>query len=146
MKLVPVLALSLLAGCASPYRIQPVPLVAKGEPLTICYVHHAHHTRIVDARLVGINGEWAVMGDVRASRSKPPHRRRVRVEVVDASESLVLATISPTTLANLDKWSFHLPIPSPVSFDHMHLAVVSAEEAFLDLPPHARTDSYSFHY
>jgi hypothetical protein len=139
MRLVLVLTLLLLSGCASTYRIQPIELGAMGAPVTICYVHHTHDTEIVEARLVGINGVWAVTGDVRGSRSTLPHRRRVKIEAVDAHEVLVLATISPTSSRSRGRWSFHLPIPAPASFDHLHLAVVSADEAFFALPPHGLT-------
>lgn len=141
-----IMALFLVGGCAgASYRIQPVELAAMGAPVTVCYVHHTPESEVLDARLVGINGHWAVTGDVRTG-SKPLRRRRVRVEVVNARESLVLATISPPTLGDLDRWSFHLPIPAPVNFDHLHLAVVSAEEAFFELPRHVQTHSYYLPY
>jgi hypothetical protein len=140
MRRVRVLALFLLAGCASAYRIQPIELAATGAPVTLCYVHYTHDTEIVDTRLVGFNGVWAVTGDVRGLRFPLPYRQRVKVEAVEANETLVLATMSPARVENHDEsWSFHLPIPAPASFDHLHLAVVSAEEAFFALPPHALT-------
>ena len=73
---------------------------------------------------------------VRASRTRPIRNRMVKVEAVDASECVVLATLSPAITTAGDRWAFELPIPDPLSFDHLHLAVVTRGEAPYMLPSH----------
>jgi hypothetical protein len=134
------LSLLLLAGCTSAaYRIQPVKLVAGNGPITTCYVHHMNGTRIVDARLIRVGSLWTVTGDVRGAWSARPHHHRVKVEAVDAGEALVLGTLSPAANRDNSRWTFHLPIPDPTTFDHLHLAVVTLDEALVNLPPHDST-------
>jgi hypothetical protein len=131
-----------IPGCTPPHRgptIKLAELATFGEAATtMCYVHGADDVVLVDPRIVQVRELWAVTGNVRSSGIASPLHHRVKVEAVDEDESLVLATLSPVRTVDGDEWTFHLPIPAPAVFDHLHLAVVSAEDAFQTLPPHAR--------
>jgi hypothetical protein len=138
-----VLGVTLLSipGCTPPHRrpaIKLAELTTVGEHATMCYVHGADDAVLVDPRIVQVRELWAVTGNVRSSGPVAALRHRVKVEAVEEDESLVLATLSPVRTAGEDDWTFHLPIPAPAVFDHLHLAVVSVEDAFQTLPPHAR--------
>jgi hypothetical protein len=137
-----VLGVTLLSvpGCTPPHHrptIRLATLTTIGETATMCYVHGAEDAVLIDPRIVQVRELWAVTGNVRSSGIAAPLRHRVKVEAVDEDESLVLATLSPIRTASDDNWTFHLPIPAPAVFDHLHLAIVSAENAFQTLPPHA---------
>lgn len=127
-----------LPSCAQPTRAPVITLATIGEPAMMCYVHGASDTALVDTRIVQVRELWAVTGNVQSSRASAGQHRRVKVEAVTADESLVLATLSPARRDNDAPWTFHLPIPAPAIFDHLHLAIVSTDEAFETLPPHER--------
>jgi hypothetical protein len=140
MRLAVLVSLFLAAACAAAtYEVHPITLAAMDGPAMRCYVHQVDGTEIMDARLIRVGDLWAVTGDVRGSLPARAERQRVKIEAVAADESLVLGTLSPTTNGGHRSWTFHLPIPDPATFDHLHLAVVSSNEALRTLPPHQPT-------
>ena len=133
------IVLLLLVGCAhtrSVARIQPIEVGTRSGPIASCYVHGQDDTTFADTRLVDMQGRWAITGVIQEGHCAAGHRCRVKVEAVDADEYLVLATLSPMAVGNLDGWTFYLPIPGPIRFHHLHLAIVGSEHAYHDLPPH----------
>jgi hypothetical protein len=128
----------LLVSCTQPTHAPLITIATIGEPAMMCYVHATSDTALLDTRIVQVRDLWAVTGNVQSSRFSAGQHHRVKVEAVTADESLVLATLSPARMADEAPWSFHLPIPAPAVFDHLHLAIVSTDEAFQTLPPHER--------
>jgi len=127
-----------LSNCARPAAAPVITLSTIGEPAMMCYVHGTSDTALVDTRIIQMRELWAVTGNVQSSRASAGQHHRVKVEAVTADESLVLATLSPPRRGDGAPWTFHLPIPAPTVFDHLHLAIVSTDEAFETLPPHER--------
>lgn len=141
---IPIVLLALvLGGCAA---TQPAAFNATASfdllstydtPRTKCYLHQGEtDTTIEGARLVQIHGLWTLTGDVAGPRSARDPQRRVRVEAVNQDEWIVLATLSREITEGDGRWSFQLPIPNPTTFDHLHVGVVSAQEALYKLPAH----------
>ena len=133
-------------GCSVPgYRL--VSIEYDEEKAITCYVASSGFIRLGGIRIRRSDGQWELAGSISGHWTSA--YGTFRIEAVAADEALVFAGARRIRTRTLGvrrhrevRDTFHLPIPDPETFDHLHFAFVSSGDADKRLPAHERDSVY----